>query len=333
MMFLFTQPRRARWWCLPLLLALLMVRSALAGSAHDHGLENPRERIHASEKHERAHADDDNHDGEHRTFVRMSPELAEKSGITTAAAAGGDLAETRLLYGRIVADVRLVSRVQARFPGLIVRFYRTLGDTVKAGDVVAEVEANESLRRYDITAPISGVVLAVHGNVGELAGEQPLLTIANHDHLFAEFRLYGDDQIGVAVGQSLRIQHGSRVLDSRVQHLLPATDNEPYMRVMASVDNVRGQWTPGQSVEADLVLRTDKVSLRVDNRALQQIESDTVVFVQQGDRYVIRSLQLGRSDGRFSEVLGGLSAGDIYVVNNSYLLKADLEKSGAAHDH
>ena len=34
-----------------------------------------------------------------------------------------------------------------------------------------------------------------------------------------------------------------------------------------------------------------------------------------------------------TEVLEGLNPGDRYVVENSYLLKADLEKSGASHDH
>ena len=32
-------------------------------------------------------------------------------------------------------------------------------------------------------------------------------------------------------------------------------------------------------------------------------------------------------------VLGGLAAGDEIVVGQSYLVKADIEKSGAAHDH
>ena len=40
-----------------------------------------------------------------------------------------------------------------------------------------------------------------------------------------------------------------------------------------------------------------------------------------------------RSDGNLTEVLGGLQAGDRYVVENSYLIKADIEKSGASHDH
>ena len=44
-------------------------------------------------------------------------------------------------------------------------------------------------------------------------------------------------------------------------------------------------------------------------------------------------LELGRQDKEWVEVLGGLKPGTEYVSENSFLLKADVEKSGASHDH
>jgi cobalt-zinc-cadmium efflux system membrane fusion protein len=44
-------------------------------------------------------------------------------------------------------------------------------------------------------------------------------------------------------------------------------------------------------------------------------------------------LELGRQDDVWVEVLGGFQSGTLYVSNNSYLIKADIEKSGASHDH
>jgi cobalt-zinc-cadmium efflux system membrane fusion protein len=44
-------------------------------------------------------------------------------------------------------------------------------------------------------------------------------------------------------------------------------------------------------------------------------------------------LELGRQDEEWVEVLGGLNAGDVYVTENSYLVKADIDKDSAAHDH
>ncbi len=45
------------------------------------------------------------------------------------------------------------------------------------------------------------------------------------------------------------------------------------------------------------------------------------------------ALELGRQDETWVEVLSGLKPGVQYVAENSYLIKADIEKSGASHEH
>ena len=67
--------------------------------------------------------------------------------------------------------------------------------------------------------------------------------------------------------------------------------------------------------------------------SLQRFRDFDVVFAQVGETYEVRMLELGRRDGRFIEVLEGLEPGTTYVTENSYLIKADIEKSGASHDH
>ena len=75
------------------------------------------------------------------------------------------------------------------------------------------------------------------------------------------------------------------------------------------------------------------VPLAVKRKGLQAFRDFTVVFAQVGEEYEVRMLELGREAGEWVEVLGGLDAGTRYVVANSYLIKADIEKSGASHDH
>ena len=58
-----------------------------------------------------------------------------------------------------------------------------------------------------------------------------------------------------------------------------------------------------------------------------------MVFARVGDTYEVRMVDLGRRDAERAEVLGGLAAGTVYVSENSYLVKADIEKAGASHDH
>jgi len=52
-----------------------------------------------------------------------------------------------------------------------------------------------------------------------------------------------------------------------------------------------------------------------------------------GEEYEVRMLELGLQAGEWVEVLGGLTPGSEYVSENSYIIKADIEKSGASHDH
>ena len=66
---------------------------------------------------------------------------------------------------------------------------------------------------------------------------------------------------------------------------------------------------------------------------MQSFRDFTVVYAKVDDTYEVRMLDLGRRDGEFVEVLGGLEPGTDYVIENSYLVKADVEKSGASHDH
>ncbi len=98
-------------------------------------------------------------------------------------------------------------------------------------------------------------------------------------------------------------------------------------------------WRPGQPVT--VALQTGQtgasaevtVPVAVRNEALQSREGRDEVYVREGQRMVARAVRLGRSDGRHTEVLQGLSAGERYASANSFVVKADLGKSAAAHAH
>ena len=48
--------------------------------------------------------------------------------------------------------------------------------------------------------------------------------------------------------------------------------------------------------------------------------------VKIGDTYEVRMLELGERDGEWVEVLGGIDPGTPYVVEQSFLIKADIDK-------
>ena len=67
--------------------------------------------------------------------------------------------------------------------------------------------------------------------------------------------------------------------------------------------------------------------------ALQTMDGQDVVFVREGETYTARPVTSGVRDSQRAQVLSGLRAGEQVVVAESYLIKADIEKEGAEHEH
>lgn len=294
-----------------LLILSISVSQALAHSDHEH----------------------DEHEDENRNHVAITSEMAVKIELKTAIASEGVLHERIKLYGNIVADPLRLSHIQARYPGLIRSVKPSIGMRVKAGEVLATVESNESLREYPLLSPIDGTVVERHANAGEFTADRVLFSILDEQVLELHLQAFPADAAKVKNGQSIVIRADGQEATTKIEYITPRHGETPTLEVHAPVDNSEGNWVPNQAVEGWVSVADTAVDLRVENRALQSFRDWQVVFIKVNDTYEIRPLELGRSDGIYTEVLGGLNAGDEYVVENAYVLKADLEKSGASHDH
>ena len=99
------------------------------------------------------------------------------------------------------------------------------------------------------------------------------------------------------------------------------------------IPNAKGHWRPGTFVTLELLLEERRVPIAVPTKAIQTIRDWSVVFVKYGNFFEARPLELGTNDGNWVEVLEGLKAGEQYVVKNSFVVKAEIEKSSAVHSH
>lgn len=289
-----------------------------------------------SDHHEDEHGGEHYEEGEHHEEndrVQISAEAARRAGIETALAGPSIIRETITVYGKTALDHDNISHVRARYPGPVVEVMAEIGQRLEKGQRLATIESNDSLQTYPLLAPIAGQVIEKQISRDEYSGDRVLFTIVNDDRLWAELQVFPGQRPRVARGQKVRILANDRELESIIASLAPATHGKPFVIARAVVDNPGGHWTPDLMVRGQVVVGEVELPLVVDNRALQPFRGATVVFVKTGDGYQARPLQLGRSDGRMTEVLGGLEAGDRYVTANSYLIKADIEKSGAAHHH
>jgi cobalt-zinc-cadmium efflux system membrane fusion protein len=283
------------------------------------------------------------HDGEDHRFEYASYEgrttiaaaVARAAGIGTANAGPGSISDELLLYGAIGPDTTRVREVHARFPGVIRSVARNVGDNVRAGEALATVESNESLQTYSVTAPIAGTITQRHAAPGEPTGDESLFEVADFSSVWAELDVFSRDRPRLREGLPAAISsdNGLTALGS-IAYLAPVGNRASQsLRARVVLDNADGGWTPGQFVEGRVTVATTPVDLAVPLASLQRFRGFDVVFAQFGETYEVRMLTLGRRDANSVEVLAGLEPGTTYVTENSYLIKADIEKAGASHDH
>ncbi len=305
---------------------------------HDHEVHTTDSAKHdESDEHDHRHKngdtneDDDAHDDEENAS-RISGEMANQVGIGTTFASEQILHQTITSYGVLSTGPEQLSHMRARFSGLITSVKASIGDTVKAGDLLAEVESDESLKKYSVRAPISGTVVQRHANTGEVTKDQVLFSVANFDTLWAELRIYPAQRDNVSTGQAVEIVSDQQTIAGKISHIIPSL-NKPYQLARVQLDNRQLGLSPGLLVEGRIVIDEFKVSLAVEKEAVQQLGGRSGVFVQEEETYHFAPLTLGRADDHYVEVLDGINASQRYVNRNSYLIKADIEKSEAEHEH
>ncbi len=337
------KPTQKGWTMLFVQFLLLTLSSMPAWPDDEHHHEHESSEQHAPHhengdhrKHEdhdeHEHEDHDEHGLSDENSSRIDDEMASQVGIVTSIAGTQELHQTISVFGSIISTPEQLSHVRARFEGLVKAVKVTLGDRVRTGDVLAEIESNDSLNTYTIKSPISGRVVQRHANTGEVTRDQVLFSIANFDTVWAELRVYPAQQFLVSEGQPIFIITGNSTVSSTVDHILPSIDF-PYQIARVKLENESGSLPPGSMMEASIEVGRFSVALAVVKNAVQTLGGRQGVFVKQGEEYKFTPLVLGRSDDHFYEVIDGLVPGSEYVSENSYLIKADIEKSEAEHEH
>lgn len=319
---------RYRFPPLILIAALAVALTACDDSAHeaDDGHAHDAAAESAGEGHDEPEAD----------ATTIPAETAERSGIVVVPVGPGVIHQTVRLPGVIEVRQGAMARVSARFPGTIRDVAVQVGDRVRAGQRLATVESNASLSTYAITTPITGVVMRRDAEVGSMAAESPLFDVADLSQLWVDLHVFGRDAQQVSIGAEVRVERiaDGVVATAAIGQVLPATDVQSQsLTARAVLDNADGLWRPGMAVQADVSIGSTDATMRVPLAALQRMEGRDVVFVREGDTYTAAPVTLGLRDRAFVEVRDGVDPGDEVVVEQSFLVKADIAKAGAAHEH
>jgi cobalt-zinc-cadmium efflux system membrane fusion protein len=269
--------------------------------------------------------------------VTMSDAKVAAAGIQLEKVAAGTLRDTLRLNGVLQPNQEQTVQITPRFPGVVREVKKRVGDRVQRNEVVAIIESNQSLTPYELRAPITGTVIERLISLGEYASEQkPAFTVSDLSSIWVDLSVPRRDLRRVKVGDTVvvDVEDGGAPVTAKVGYLSPIGTAETQSSLArATAANPDGRLRPGLFVTGRLVLSEKQVPLAVKLSALQTLENRTVVFVREGEKFEPREVELGEKDAEQAEVLFGLSDGDIYAARNSFVIKAEIGKASAAHEH
>ena len=139
----------------------------------------------------------------------------------------------------------------------------------------------------------------------------------------------------MAGGQTVVISglDGETRVEARIATVLPTTDTHSQTLIARAPITATGaaNLRPGMAIRGAVVLAEQQVPIAITADAVQTLEGRSVVFVQMGEVYEARAVTLGRAGRDTVEVTAGLRAGEIYVSENAFLVKAEIGKGAAEH--
>ena len=177
------------------------------------------------------------------------------------------------------------TRVQAPRKGLIAKRYVSLGDYVSPGQPLFDLVSVKKLRAR-LAFPEHHAASICVGKEVELTSPVAQATVA----------------VGTVTSINPRINPRSRALD-----------------VIVEFDNP-GDWYPGASVDATLIVSQSQNALTVPTLAVVRRDGNDVVFIVDGDHASQRTVQLGWREEDWVEVVEGLAAQDQVVTEGSALI-------------
>jgi membrane fusion protein, heavy metal efflux system len=198
-------------------------------------------------------------------------------------------------------------------------------------------EVSTGLNRFDLRAPFAGTIVEKHLSLGESVAENAsIFTVSDLSSVWVEFAVAPKDLATVRLGQKVIVS--STAFDSEAEGTISYIgallgEQTRTARGRVSLTNPQGAWRPGLFVTVAVLGEDQAVPLAVPADAVQTIDEQPMVFVAVPGGFVARPVELGRSDGKTVEVLGGVRPGEKVASTNTFVLKSELGKAGAEHGH
>jgi cobalt-zinc-cadmium efflux system membrane fusion protein len=197
--------------------------------------------------------------------------------------------------------------------------------------------SSPGLNRFEIRAPFDGTVVEKHLTLGEAVKEDAsIFTVSDLRRVWAEFAVAPQDLAIVRVGQQVVVSSTAfpQTVEGTVSYvgaLLGEQTRTARARVVLA--NPQDAWRPGLFVTVSVRGAEQHLAVAVPADAVQTMGRQATVFKAVPNGFKPVPVQTGRSDGRTIEILRGLEPGDLVAAANAFVLKSELGKASAGHEH
>lgn len=273
-----------------------------------------------------------------RLAVIASPSVANLRATLSAAEKRQQLAaatfrrEQQLWQDRISAEQDFLAARQALAEADIEQ------QSARAALAASGVTPDRSnSNRFELRAPFAGTLIEKHLTLGEaVTASDQAFVLSDLSTVWATLTVpaaqLGDVRTGSTV--TVRASAFDSVAEGRVAYvgsLLGSGNRSAEARV--TLKNPDGIWRPGLFVTVEMASGTKEAAVSVPAGAIQTVDNRPTVFVRSSHGFSARAVTLGLSDGKQTEITDGLRAGETVASRNSFVLKAELGKGEAGHEH
>lgn len=283
----------------------------------------------------------DREEGAGGNLIHLTETQLADFGVVTELAGSVELSLGTLLPGEVKLNRERMAHVSPRYDGIVTGISARLGESVRAGQVLATLESNDTLAPFRVSSPIDGTIVDFHITMGEsVEAGRYLFIVADLTEVWVDLDIYQKDLGRVEKGQSVLVMAGRDELSTEgiIDYVGPVVREATRTGLArVSLANPDGRWKAGMFVSGRVTTAVPTVPVAIRQSAVQKLEGRPVAFVRTGDGFEPRELILGRRDAQYVEILSGLESGEAYVSERSFLLKAHLEKASldphAGHNH